>query len=63
MAQSGKLKDTDHYKDGAGKRHAKGNAVRQGKVAFEDKTFAQLTGPEKDELLKIMAIRLGMIEE
>jgi hypothetical protein len=37
--------------------------LKQAKVDFSDKTFSSLTGPEKDDLLKALAISAGIIAE
>jgi hypothetical protein len=35
--------------------------VEQARAAHGDKTFGQLSNPQKDQLLKAMAIKLGLI--
>jgi len=57
-----KIKDTDHYKDGqkkAGEKRAAKKAAR----APLGKAFSQLSDPEKDDLLKALAIINGLVEE
>jgi hypothetical protein len=38
-------------------------AKREARMAFRSKAFADLTAKEKDDLLKVLAIRTGIISE
>jgi hypothetical protein len=62
-----KLRETSEYIAGQGaneaKRKAKAKAKAQVKTSLKGKTFDELTGPEKDDLLKALAIQAGLIEE
>jgi hypothetical protein len=42
---------------------AKQTATESAKAAFEGKTFDSLSGADKDELLKSLAIMAGLVEE
>lgn len=66
MGSAVKLKDSQSEQDRRSDRQAMkakkdANAVMTG--SFSGKVFGDLTGPEKDDLLKTMAIMLGVIEE
>lgn len=67
MANAVKAKETTDYIENQKPLHDKVKAKRQGKkdaeVAFAGKVFGDLTGPEKDDLLKALAIQAGIIEE
>ena len=45
------------------KRRTQRDAGTAAKAAFEGKAFADLTGGEKDDLLKALAIMAGLVEE
>lgn len=65
--QAVKAKETAHYQDAQkpvdDKIKAKAQAKAQLKTSMEGKAFADLNAQEKDELLKILAIQAGLIEE
>jgi hypothetical protein len=67
MASAVKLRETPEYVAGQGvneaKRKVKAKVKVQVKTSLEGKTFDELTGPEKDDLLKALAIQAGLIEE
>ena len=67
MARVIKIRDTDDFKNGQGaavaEKKAKRDAKAQARVDFEGKVFADLNPPEKDNLLKVLAIEAGLIEE
>lgn len=54
-----KIKDEPKHKARLAKSMKKKRIVRK----FKDKTFAQLTDSDKDELLKALAIGFGFIKE
>lgn len=45
------------------KRQARARVTKEVKDSFFEKTFATLTSKEKDDLLKALAIRAGIISE
>lgn len=67
MASVVRLRETPEYIAGQGveeeKRKAKSQAKAQVKGSVEGKVFADLNGQEKDDLLKVLAIQAGLIEE
>jgi len=68
MAAVIKLKELDHHTTNPRvlelrKVRNRQKKVRDAKVSFEGETFDTLTPPQKDELLKVVAINLGLIEE
>jgi len=58
-----RVRDTNHYKNGQGKKREEERARRQVGAEFSGKAFADLTNKEKDALLKAVAIRLGFLLE
>lgn len=66
MGSAVKLKATQVEQDRKAFRDAqkaKNEGVEVAVLSFSGKVFADLTGPEKDDLLKLLAIRAGIIEE
>jgi hypothetical protein len=67
MKKATKLRETTAYltdhKPARDVVKAKRSARKAMKSAFKGKTFASLTSEEKDDLLKALAIRAGIIEE
>jgi len=67
MANAVKTSEIGDGKAAARAAQAKGKAAKQArqdaKTSFDGKTFDSLTGPEKDELLKALAISAGIIAE
>lgn len=57
------LRETEHYKQGQKKGRDKLKSKTQMRKSFEGKAFGDLTEPEKDDLLKVLAIQVGIIEE
>jgi len=46
-----------------GEARAKREAMKAQRATFDGKTFSELTGAEKDELLKALAIASGILSE
>lgn len=68
MAKPGvKVRQTDHFVNGQGAEHEARKAAEAAKAARRSplggQAFADLTPPQKDELLRILAIEAGIIEE
>jgi len=67
MAKATMARNTKYYKDHQkpkdDKAKAKRVAIETVKSNMSEKTFADLTGPEKDDLLKVLAIQAGFIVE
>lgn len=67
MATAIKAKETAHYidiqKPVDDKKKMKLQSKKDADALFSGKTFNDLTGPEKDDLLKALAIQAGIIEE
>jgi len=65
MGGAVRLKDSQKEQDRRSARQAqkaKRDALDAEVVGLEGKTFDSLTGPEKDTLLKALAIQAGLIE-
>lgn len=67
MGEAVKLRGTPEYAASQAPREAKRKATKaaldSAKGSFEGKVFGDLNGQEKDDLLKALAIRAGLIEE
>lgn len=67
MKQAVKARETDHFINGQGVEQAAREAAAAAKAARRSplggQVFADLTPPQKDELLRILAIEAGIIEE
>jgi hypothetical protein len=68
MAKPGvRVRQTDHFVNGQGAEKAAREAATAAKVARRSplggQAFADLNPPQKDELLRILAIEAGIIEE
>lgn len=62
-----KARKLKHFEDGQKateeQRKAKERARRTGPEAFKGKVFSDLTGTEKDDLLKSLAVSAGILTE
>ena len=66
MVQAIKAKDLPEaiaYKAKVAKARKSAKVKEQGKDDFSGKTFQNLNSAEKDELLKVLAISAGIIDE
>lgn len=67
MTEARRARDTDFFKGTqepkSRKKKRMARAQRQASKEFRDKKFDDLTSDEKDELLKALAISLGIVKE
>lgn len=67
MARAINLKNTEHYRQGQGKKAEKIKKIKDAEDAIKtdliNTTWDSLTSEQKDEILKVLAMQAGLVEE